>query len=190
MMIFLKFSNFQMKNDPRSYDRNFNNCVKKPEKNSGPQRGLNPWPRDTGATLKYVRFPLIYTTFVAWKYWFKLTDFRSFLALYSSVFFLCDLNRTIIGLAIWRLFRGPIRWQMSISEGDMTVHVDDFSSLTTLISISSSAISAIPWISKLCFLYTVPRHLLGLSSFQDLRRGCQHLLLPRWEVFQATTLYL
>ena len=33
-----------MKNDPRSYDRNFYNCVKKPEKkkNSGLQRGLNP----------------------------------------------------------------------------------------------------------------------------------------------------
>ena len=30
-----------MKNDPRSYDRNFCNCVKKPEKNSGLQRGLN-----------------------------------------------------------------------------------------------------------------------------------------------------
>ena len=43
-----------------------------------------------------LRFPLIYTTFVAWKYWFKLTDFRCFLALYSLVFFLCDLNRTII----------------------------------------------------------------------------------------------
>ena len=27
------------------------NCVKKPEKNSRLQRGLNPWPRDTGATL-------------------------------------------------------------------------------------------------------------------------------------------
>ena len=26
-----------MKNDPRSYDRNFCNCVKKPEKNSGLQ---------------------------------------------------------------------------------------------------------------------------------------------------------
>ena len=45
------FSEHQMKNDPRSYDRNFCNCVKKPEKNSGLQRGLNPWPRDTGATL-------------------------------------------------------------------------------------------------------------------------------------------
>ena len=40
-----------MKNDPRSYDRNFYSCVKKPEKNSGLQRGLNPWPRDTSATL-------------------------------------------------------------------------------------------------------------------------------------------
>ena len=40
-----------MKNDPRSNDRNLCNCVKKPEKNSGLQRGLNPWPRDTGATL-------------------------------------------------------------------------------------------------------------------------------------------
>ena len=39
----LKLSTFnQMKNDPRSYDRNFCNCVKKPEKNSGLQRGLNP----------------------------------------------------------------------------------------------------------------------------------------------------
>ena len=36
----------QMKNDPRSCDRNFYNCVKKPEKNSGLQRGLNPWPRE------------------------------------------------------------------------------------------------------------------------------------------------
>ena len=37
---------YQMKNDPRSCDRNFYNCVKKPEKNSGLQRGLNPWPRE------------------------------------------------------------------------------------------------------------------------------------------------
>ena len=36
----------QMKNDPRSCDRNLYNCVKKPEKNSGLQRGLNPWPRE------------------------------------------------------------------------------------------------------------------------------------------------
>ena len=41
----------QMKNNPRSYDRNCYNCVKKPEKNSGLQWGLNPWPCDTGATL-------------------------------------------------------------------------------------------------------------------------------------------
>ena len=41
-----------MKNDPRSYACNFYNCVKKPEKkNSGLQRGLNPWPHDTGAML-------------------------------------------------------------------------------------------------------------------------------------------
>ena len=37
-------------NDRRS-ERNLCNCVKKPEKNSGLQRGLNPWPPDTGATL-------------------------------------------------------------------------------------------------------------------------------------------
>ena len=43
--------NYQMKNDPCSCDRNFYNCVKKPEKNSALQRGLNPWPRDTGVTL-------------------------------------------------------------------------------------------------------------------------------------------
>ena len=35
-----------MKNDPRSCDRNFYNCAQKPEKNSGLQRGLNPWPRE------------------------------------------------------------------------------------------------------------------------------------------------
>ena len=32
-------------------ERNLCNYVKKPEKNSGLQRGLNPWPRDTGAML-------------------------------------------------------------------------------------------------------------------------------------------
>ena len=36
---------YQMKNDPRSCDRNPRNCVKQPEKNSGLQRGLNPWPQ-------------------------------------------------------------------------------------------------------------------------------------------------
>ena len=40
-----------MKNNPHSYDRNFYNCVKKPEKNPGLQQGLNPWPRNTGVTL-------------------------------------------------------------------------------------------------------------------------------------------
>ena len=38
------------RNDRRS-ERNLCNCVKKPEKNSRLQRGLNPWPRDTGAML-------------------------------------------------------------------------------------------------------------------------------------------
>ena len=32
--------------DDRRSERNLCNCVKKPEKNSGLQRGLNPWPRD------------------------------------------------------------------------------------------------------------------------------------------------
>ena len=40
-----------MQNDARSYERNFYNCIKKPEKNSGLQWGLNPWPCDTSATL-------------------------------------------------------------------------------------------------------------------------------------------
>ena len=49
-----------MKNDPRSYDRNFYNCVKKPEKKSGLQRGLNPWPRDTGAMLYQLSYEATY----------------------------------------------------------------------------------------------------------------------------------
>ena len=36
---------WKWRND-RSSERNLCNCVKKPEKNSGFQRGLNPWPRD------------------------------------------------------------------------------------------------------------------------------------------------
>ena len=40
-----------MKNDPRSYDRNFSNCVKKPEKNFRTSTGLEPVTSDTGATL-------------------------------------------------------------------------------------------------------------------------------------------
>ena len=41
----------KIRSDRRS-ERNLCNCVKKPEKkNSGLQRGLNPWPRDTGAML-------------------------------------------------------------------------------------------------------------------------------------------
>ena len=41
---------WKWRNDRRS-ERNLCNCVKKPEKNSGLQRGLNPWPRDTGVML-------------------------------------------------------------------------------------------------------------------------------------------
>ena len=41
---------WKWRNDRRSA-RNLCNCVKKPEKNSGLQRGLNPWPRDTDAML-------------------------------------------------------------------------------------------------------------------------------------------
>ena len=41
---------WRWRNDRRS-ERNLCKCVKKPEKNSGLQRGLNPWPRDTGAML-------------------------------------------------------------------------------------------------------------------------------------------
>ena len=40
----------QMKTDPRSCERNYM-LLQKPENISGLQRGLNPWPRDTGAML-------------------------------------------------------------------------------------------------------------------------------------------
>ena len=55
---------WKWRNDRRS-ERNLCNCVKKPEKkkNSGLQRGLNPWPRDTGAMLyqlSYEAFRLLY----------------------------------------------------------------------------------------------------------------------------------
>ena len=38
--------------------------------------------------LECVKFSLIYTTFVAWEYWFKLTDVRCFLGLYSCFLFM------------------------------------------------------------------------------------------------------
>ena len=41
----------QVSYDPRSYESNLCNCVYRSLKNSGLQRGLNPWSRDTGATL-------------------------------------------------------------------------------------------------------------------------------------------
>ena len=49
MILFLLFIDifilWKWRNDRRS-ERNLFNCVKKPEKNSGLQLGLNPWPRD------------------------------------------------------------------------------------------------------------------------------------------------
>ena len=41
----------QVSYDPRSYERNLCNCVYRSLKNAGRQQGLNPGPRDTGATL-------------------------------------------------------------------------------------------------------------------------------------------
>ena len=42
----------QLKVDPRSYERNYMQLRKEAwKKKSGLQRGLKPWPRDTGATL-------------------------------------------------------------------------------------------------------------------------------------------
>ena len=41
---------WKWRNDRRS-ERNLCNCVKKSEKDSGLQRDLSPWPRDTGAML-------------------------------------------------------------------------------------------------------------------------------------------
>ena len=52
------FSHWKWRNDRRS-KRNLCNCVKKPEKNSGLQRGLNPWPRDTGAMLYQLSYEAI-----------------------------------------------------------------------------------------------------------------------------------
>ena len=46
---------WKWRND-RCSECNLCNCVKKPEKNSGLQQGLNPWPRDTGAMLYQLSF--------------------------------------------------------------------------------------------------------------------------------------
>ena len=46
---------WRWRNDRRS-ERNLCNFVKKPEKNSGLQRGLNTWPRDTGAMLHQLSY--------------------------------------------------------------------------------------------------------------------------------------
>ena len=44
-LVYRQLFTWKWRNDRRSA-RNLCNCVKKPEKNSGLQRGLNPWPRD------------------------------------------------------------------------------------------------------------------------------------------------
>ena len=47
---------WKWRNDHRS-ERNLCSCVRKPEKkNAGLQRGLNPWPRDTGAMLHQLSY--------------------------------------------------------------------------------------------------------------------------------------
>ena len=58
-----------MKNDPRSYDRNFYNCVKKPEKKIQDINGA--WTeRRTGIARSRVQAPL--------KSWTKTNSFSSF----------------------------------------------------------------------------------------------------------------
>ena len=56
---------WKWRNDRRS-ERNLCNYVKKPEKNSGPQRALNLWPRNTGAMLYQLSYE---ATDVGWKKW-------------------------------------------------------------------------------------------------------------------------
>ena len=49
---------WKWRNDSRS-EHNLRNCVKKPEKKSRLQRGLNPWPCDTGAMLYQLSYEAI-----------------------------------------------------------------------------------------------------------------------------------
>ena len=49
---------WKWRNDRRS-ERNLCNCAKKPEKHSGLQRGLSPWPRNTGAMLYQLSYEAI-----------------------------------------------------------------------------------------------------------------------------------
>ena len=75
------------------------NYVKKPEKNSGLQRGLNPWPRDTGATLYQLSYEAtdvgsrsIVGSYVPWKWrmkvmymkWIIYESFPQFIWLYIT----------------------------------------------------------------------------------------------------------
>ena len=46
---------WKWRND-RRIERNLCNCIRKPEKISGLQRGLNPFPRDTGAMLNQLSY--------------------------------------------------------------------------------------------------------------------------------------
>ena len=62
----------QVRYDPRSYERNLCNCVYRSLKKSGLQRGLNPWPRDTGATVILI-FKVARTSFFAQR---KITNVR------------------------------------------------------------------------------------------------------------------
>ena len=55
---------WKWRNDRRS-KRNLCNCVKKPEKNPGLQRGLNPWPRDTSAMLYQLSYEATDIAFTA-----------------------------------------------------------------------------------------------------------------------------
>ena len=81
------------RNDRRS-ERNLCNRVKKPEKNSGLQWGLNPWPRDTGAMLYQPSYEATDVSFtyklakrlekmqlVVGPKWFPLWDCRRFMPL-------------------------------------------------------------------------------------------------------------
>ena len=81
------------RSDRRS-ERSLCNCVKKPEKNSGLQRGLNPWPCETGAMLYQLSYEATDVSFtyklakrlekmqlVVGPKWFSLWDCRRFMPL-------------------------------------------------------------------------------------------------------------
>ena len=76
-------------------ERNLCNCVNKPEKNSVLQRGLNPWPRDTGAMLFQLSYEAtdvgsryLWVHMFPWKKWVLViyeinhifADFNAFLS--------------------------------------------------------------------------------------------------------------